>query len=136
MGAKARLLQYLEYKGVEKPDFYTQTGLSNGYLDKNENMNSDKLEIIVRCYPDLNLNWLVSGVEPMIRDVNGNSGVSEQNFSYKTSDRTQIGKPKDKDLEKRLKDKEEIISALKETINVYRRLVENPAQSSPVNAHS
>lgn len=64
---KQRLLQYIEYLGISKSQFYKKTGLSNGYLDKNPNVNSSKIEIIGAAFPALNLNWVISGEGPMIR---------------------------------------------------------------------
>ena len=55
MSAKANLLKYLEIKNEKKPDFYRKTGLSNGFLDKNEHISSKNLEIIISIYTDLNL---------------------------------------------------------------------------------
>lgn len=66
MNTKERLLKYLDYKGITKADFYKKTGLSNGFLDKNANINSDKIEIIGRVCVDLNLIWLINGDGNMI----------------------------------------------------------------------
>ena len=41
--------------------FYKKTGLSNGFLDKNRNIGSDKCEIISVYYPNLSLEWLITG---------------------------------------------------------------------------
>jgi len=67
MGAKANLLKYLEIKNEKKPDFYRKTGLSNGFLDKNEHISSKNLEIIISIYTDLDLYWLVTGEGSMYR---------------------------------------------------------------------
>lgn len=67
MGAKANLLKYLEIKNEKKPDFYRKTGLSNGFLDKNEHISSKNLEIIISIYTDLNLYWLITGEGSMYR---------------------------------------------------------------------
>ncbi len=56
-----RILQYIEYKGSNKSQFYVKTGLSNGFLDKTTNPGTDKLDKILTAYPDLNLYWLVTG---------------------------------------------------------------------------
>lgn len=61
MGAKCNLLKYLEMINEKKPDFYRKTGLSNGFLDKNDNISSKNLEIIISVYEDLNLYWLITG---------------------------------------------------------------------------
>ncbi|WP_172918275.1 hypothetical protein [Capnocytophaga canis] len=67
MGAVERMLQYLEYKGITKYRFSKDTGLSNGFLDKNRNIGSDKCEIISEVYTDLSMEWLITGRGQMIR---------------------------------------------------------------------
>lgn len=66
MSVTKRLLQYIEYKEDSKYRFYKKTGLSNGFLDKNRNIGSDKCEIISEQYPDLNLSWLITGKGEML----------------------------------------------------------------------
>ena len=60
-------MKYLEIKNEKKPDFYRKTGLSNGFLDKNEHISSKNLEIIISIYTDLNLYWLITGEGSMYR---------------------------------------------------------------------
>lgn len=60
-----RLLKYIKYKQLTKSQFYAQTGLSNGFLDKTINPGSDKLDKILRAYPKINLYWLVTGAGDM-----------------------------------------------------------------------
>ena len=67
MGAKSNLLKYLELNKVNKSDFYKKTGLSNGFLDKNENISSQNIEIIISHYPDLSIEWLITGEGEMCR---------------------------------------------------------------------
>ena len=61
-------MNYLEKKGVTRYQFYKDTGLSNGFLDKEGNIGSDKCELICNKYPDLDLNWLITGKGEMIKD--------------------------------------------------------------------
>ena len=56
-----RIIEYLEYKGISKYKFYKETGLSNGFLYKKWTIGADKCEIIYSHYPDLNLEWLITG---------------------------------------------------------------------------
>jgi hypothetical protein len=67
--SKSRLLEYLTFANEKKSVFYKKTGLGNGFLDKNDNINSDKLEIIISSYADLNLDWLVTGRGGMLRSL-------------------------------------------------------------------
>lgn len=68
---RERLIKYLENKGVSKYRFYQETGLSNGFLDKEGSIRSDICEKISYQYPDLNLNWLLTG--------NGNMKIGNEN---------------------------------------------------------
>jgi phage repressor protein C with HTH and peptisase S24 domain len=61
-----RILQFIAYKGDNKKQFYVNTGLSNGFLDKTINPGADKLDKILTAYPDLNLYWLVTGSGDMV----------------------------------------------------------------------
>lgn len=68
MGAIDRIKKYIDYKGISKYRFYKDTGLSNGFLDKNENIGSDKCEIIIDSYPDLSLEWIITGRGDMLKN--------------------------------------------------------------------
>ena len=87
MSSKANLLNYLELKGVKKATFYKNTGLSNGFLDKNDNISSDKIEIIISVYSDIDLNWLITGNGEMLK-VTGDRGlyIDEQNSEIITKE--------------------------------------------------
>ena len=61
-----RILHFLSCKGISKSQFYAETGLSNGFLDKTINPGADKLDKILTAYPEINLYFLVSGKGDMI----------------------------------------------------------------------
>jgi len=68
MGATDRVREYLDNKGVSKYSFYKKTGLSNKFLDNSSNMGTDKAEIILRYYPEINLEWLITGKGSMLKE--------------------------------------------------------------------
>ena len=68
MGTVQRIQQYIENKGISKYRFYQQSGLSNGALDKGENIGSDKCEKILYAFPDLNSDWLLTGRGSMLKN--------------------------------------------------------------------
>jgi phage repressor protein C with HTH and peptisase S24 domain len=78
---KERLVKYLDYKGLSKYKFYKDTGISNGFLDKEGAIGSDKCEIICTVYNDLNLYWLINGKGEMI---NSREYSNTQNESIKS----------------------------------------------------
>ena len=65
-----RLLEFLEYKGLEKSVFERMCGLANGFVDKtNARMRRTSLKSISNTFPELNTNWLMSGDGNMIQEV-------------------------------------------------------------------
>lgn len=80
MGEKDKIKQFLDYKGISKNKFYSQTGLSIGFLDSGKSLGVDKMRIIINTYPELNIEWLVLDRGPML-----NTGDA----SYSTSPKVQ-----------------------------------------------
>jgi hypothetical protein len=67
MSSRERIVQFVDYKKISKNKFYKETGLSNGFLDKNNHPGADKLERIIYAYPDINPEWLLTGKGEMLR---------------------------------------------------------------------
>lgn len=84
MNSRERILQFVDYKNLSKNKFYKETGLSNGFLDKNNHPGADKLEQIISIYPELNPEWLLTGKGEMLRDIQNNTiAVNTSIFSVK-----------------------------------------------------
>lgn len=59
---KQRIKEYLKYKGVKIIEFSATIGVSNAYISSiKKSIQPDKLTRIQECYPDLNIEWLVTG---------------------------------------------------------------------------
>ncbi|MBM0650977.1 transcriptional regulator [Capnocytophaga genosp. AHN8471] len=66
-----RILQFIDYKGISKLSFYKEVGLSNGFLDKNKSIGSEKLVKILNSYPEIEPLWLLLGQGEMLKkDIN------------------------------------------------------------------
>jgi len=65
-----RLTEYIANKGISKYQFYKETGLSNGFLDKKGTIGADKCEIICYVYEDINIEWLITGKGNMLKEKN------------------------------------------------------------------
>lgn len=65
---KKKIVEYLDFKGISKYKFYQETGIANGFLDKEGAIGSDKCEKICSHYQDLNIEWLINGVGSMIKN--------------------------------------------------------------------
>ena len=86
MGAtiKERVLEYIDYKGIEKSRFEKEAGLSNGFIDKiGESMRSTSLDKIRETYADLNTEWLLTGLGRMLKDVETSSKIEGTNGTRK-----------------------------------------------------
>lgn len=82
---KERLLAFLEHLGIGQLKFEMSTGLSRGFVNKvGDNITTKSLGKILNTYPELNRNWLLTGMGEMLIDpakptdvvtVNHNNGV-------------------------------------------------------------
>jgi len=64
---KERILKFLNNQGITKNKFYTQTGIANGTLDKKSGITGDTILKIHRAFPEISLEWLVSGENEMLK---------------------------------------------------------------------
>lgn len=69
MGATERVKIFLEFKGISKYKFCQLLGFSNKFLDNSDNMGTDKACKILHHYPDINPEWLLTGIGNMIRST-------------------------------------------------------------------
>lgn len=85
MGIKERLLVFVKSLGISRSEFERNSCLSNGYINNiREGMGADKVENVLRAYPQLNRNWLLTGDGEMLNPtysnnrvtINGNENVS------------------------------------------------------------
>ena len=58
---KEKIIQYLDFKGISKYDFYQKTGVSNGVLSQKSGMSEDNIMRFLSYYDDINTDWLFYG---------------------------------------------------------------------------
>lgn len=126
---KRRILQFIEYKGIGITNFFKKTGIKRGFLDtdKLDSSVSDMfLAKIIAVFPELNIEWLLTGEGNMLRK----EGVIQQahnNISSTITQHQTINAPDDYETLKKenqrltqensgLKDK--IIQLMEEKISV------------------
>lgn len=74
---KERLEEFVEYLDLTNQKFEQNAGLPNGFINKSGKYISDKSEQkIINTYPDLNINWLLTGEGEMLN--NGQKHLSQQ----------------------------------------------------------
>lgn len=67
---KERVLQYADYKGIAKEKFFEKIGVTYGNFKgkaKLKALSSDTVATIVALFPDINLEWLITGKGEMIK---------------------------------------------------------------------
>lgn len=62
-----RIKEYRDSKKFKKSEFDALCGLSNGYLNSVSSPSAEKLEAILRVCSDLNREWVITGVGPMLK---------------------------------------------------------------------
>lgn len=70
MDIKERILLFISSQGLNKSKFEKTVGLSNGYINNIKgNLGYDKIEQILKTYPELNRNWLLTGEGEMLKRI-------------------------------------------------------------------
>ena len=68
MDLKDRILAYIKYLQIPVSEFERNSGLSNGYIKNFKGqLGVEKLENILKAYPELNYTWLVRGEGEMLK---------------------------------------------------------------------
>ena len=94
MGATERVKEFIDYKRITRYRFCQMLGFSNKFLDNSSNMGTDKASKILRYFPDLNAEWLLSGKGNMLRldildepskvyDKTAKQNTEEEDTNYK-----------------------------------------------------
>lgn len=72
MTIKDRIDDFIAYKNIRRSAFEKKCGFSNGYTrNLKANPSSNKIEDILKAYPELDRVWLLTGEGAMLRDASG-----------------------------------------------------------------
>jgi len=132
-----RIYQLIDYKKDSVYKISKEIGVSNGYFSKtkakNGSVGGDIIEKIVNYYTDVNVEWLITGEGPMLKD--------EQKSQTNTPDDKylQLLEEHNKTLKEQLKDKEEKEALYKEKIQeLQQRMQTNTVYQSgaPTSSYS
>ncbi|MBR1809535.1 MAG: hypothetical protein IJ776_09150 [Paludibacteraceae bacterium] len=85
---KERLLQFLQHLGIGQNRFSKQAGISSGNIAhwRNGVIPPKSLEKIRMAYPELNVNWLLTGEGEMIKNNDSRPEKVEINTIFPVSD--------------------------------------------------
>jgi hypothetical protein len=89
---KERTVKFVKYKGITMKSFESKCGLSTGYVTSmRKGFGADKLNNVLKAFPDLNRDWLLYGEGEMLRSshtLNVDDGKNSQagNVTMNNSD--------------------------------------------------
>lgn len=52
---------FLKAREISKSQFYRATGVSNGMLDKPSGVSEKNIELFLKSYPEVRVEWLITG---------------------------------------------------------------------------
>ena len=68
MSVKKRLKEYIAHSGLTISQFEKSINVSNGYINSiSRGIGADKMQKIIENYSNLNINWLLTGNETMLK---------------------------------------------------------------------
>ena len=117
-----RIYQLIDYKKDSVYKISKEIGVSNGYFSKtkakNGSVGGDIIEKIVNYYTDVNVEWLITGEGPMLKQ--------EQKSQTNTPDDKYLKllEEHNKTLKEQLKDKEEKEALYKEKIQELQQRIQ------------
>jgi hypothetical protein len=77
---KERLKCFIQHLGLSNRAFEKQCNLSNGLVNNiKKSVSPTTLDKLSKCYPELNLGWLLSGEGEMLKTIDKNS---LEDFNY------------------------------------------------------
>lgn len=81
MNTKERLKSYVKSLGLTVKEFELSINASNGYVNSiSKGIGEDYLSIIIEKYPNLSIEWLLTGKGSMIKD---GASIEVDNLPYK-----------------------------------------------------
>lgn len=100
---KQRLMEFIIYSGLSQGRFERECGMSNGYINNlKKTLGAEKLQNVIRRFPELNTEWLLYGEGEMLKstpgvqlhNVNGNN-----NYVIGNNNNVQCALPATVDIE-------------------------------------
>ena len=115
---KQRLMRFIKSQNLSQGKFERMCGMSNGYLcNIKQSIGSSKIQSIAMAFPQLNTEWLLTGVGDML------------NEGYTTFDPVGVATPTAPNLENeiillkaKLEEKEKMIELLKQQLEELNNL--------------
>lgn len=86
MTVKERTYEFIQSKGIKVSQFEVMCGLSNGYVSSmRKGYGDDKLNNVLKMFPDLNREWLLYGEGPMLKEIGATATDTETVYQAASS---------------------------------------------------
>lgn len=76
METNERILKFIEYKGISVNAFEKSIGKSTNYVRNSKSFTSNVLAKIMVTYPELSIEWLITGKGSMLKVSNASNGIN------------------------------------------------------------
>jgi hypothetical protein len=73
-----RIKQFIDVKNISVREFCRTIGVSPSFLARDAEISSDKLLNIINTFPEISIEWLLTGNEPMLKKANLNLQPDDQ----------------------------------------------------------
>lgn len=83
MEIRDRIIQFVDYKRVSVTSFEKNIGASKSYISNTKNISAKVLSNILRIYPELSPEWILTGEGTMLKKEN----AVKSNFPVKSEDK-------------------------------------------------
>lgn len=82
-GVRERLIAFLKAMHINKSQFASAIGVSNSFvMNIRRGMSPDKIQKIKEVYPELNIDWLITGMGDMLNGTINQSVDGSGNTAY------------------------------------------------------
>ncbi len=78
---KEKILQFIDFKGINKAKFYRDTGITRSTLDKKTGLSEENIAKFFATYPEVSPKWLLTGNGPMVLEADAVNGDEENNYA-------------------------------------------------------
>jgi len=120
MSVKVRVKEFVESINSTVSGFEKSISVTNGYVNSiSRSIGIDKIKIILEKYPNLNVEWLLTGRGDMLKSPNKEVVLEEPAVAYAKEDtgKSQALEREVELLQGRINDKDRIISMLESETN-------------------
>lgn len=78
---KENIIKYLEFRNITRYKFYQKSGITRGILDQETGISEENISKFLACYPEVDVNWLLTSEGQMIKNLEESSNLENTNLN-------------------------------------------------------